>query len=96
MRGLKSDLARALYLAEKADVGKEGERVKSFPHLTVFPSILFSCMNSRCKGCILPALISGAWHTSQTKPLEHQHIENTCMKLGFCFSCNKPACKAFI
>lgn len=43
MRGLKSDLAQALYLAEKADVGKEGGRVKSFhfPHLLFFPPFYF-------------------------------------------------------
>lgn len=77
MRGLKSDLAQALYLAEKADVGKEGGRVKSFhiPHLLFFSSFLFSCMNFRGEGCILPALVSGAQHSSQSKPMEHQHTE---------------------
>lgn len=43
MRGLKSDLAQALYLAEKADVGKEGGRVESFhiPHLYFFLLSIF-------------------------------------------------------
>lgn len=30
MRGLKTDLARAFYLAEKADDGKEGEEKNCF------------------------------------------------------------------
>lgn len=72
MRGLKSDPAPALYLAEKADAGKGGGRSKmvSLFTLIIFNSILFSCTDSGCKYCILTALITGAQHVSQTKSME--------------------------
>lgn len=43
MRGLKSDPSQALCLAEKADVGKEGETVKwfHFSCLLFFPLVYF-------------------------------------------------------
>lgn len=71
MRGLKADLARALHLAEKADVGKEGKSKMFSLFRLIFSSIPFSCTDSRGKRSIPSALVNGAQHASQTKSIEH-------------------------
>lgn len=94
MRGLKSDLARALYLAKKADAGKEGERVKSFhfPHLLFFPPFYFPAwiLEARVASCLLLSVGHGTLVKPNPWSTNIQKI-SACI----CFSCNKAECKAF-
>lgn len=68
MRGLKSDLAQALYLAEKADVGKERGRVKwfHFSHLLFFPPFYFPARI--LEASVASCLLSSVGHGTQVKP----------------------------
>lgn len=68
MRGLKSDLAQALYLAEKADVGKEGRRVKwfHFSHLLFFPPSYFPAWI--LEASVASCQLSSVGHGTQVKP----------------------------
>lgn len=68
MRGLKSDLAQALYLAEKAYVGKEWGRVKwfHFSHLLFFPPFHFPAQI--LEASVASCLLSSVGHSMQVKP----------------------------
>lgn len=60
MRGLKSDLAQALYLAEKAGVGKDWGRVKwfHFSHFLLFPPSYFPewILEASVASCLLSSV----------------------------------------
>lgn len=63
MRGLKSDPAPALYVAEKADAEKGGGRVKRFhfSHLLFFPPLYFPAqiLEASVASCLLSSVGHG-------------------------------------